>query len=1040
MNQFKTLVLLLFFGVTFLKSEATHIAACDIYYEYVAPMQYRVHLVLYRDCKPGNAGLGGQISLTAEAISCNQNFSFTLDTTGNNTKKIFGDLCPNIVNWCQNAASLFPAYEEWHYSGIVNLPMACTDWQFKYDNNCCRNNAIGNLQTPGSAGICIFARLNNVARPINNSAFLSIKPIPYVCVNQPKTYLNGPIDPDLDSLVFVPAQPLNSYNCLPINWTAGAFTLNPFGPAAPGGYVVDPNTGTAVFTPIAMGTYAMAFECFEIDPASGDTIGSVMRDVQLNVLGCNAAPPSDPNLTQNYTVLNLTGATLQSPIPIVINACSGTAMSFDIQAISNAGNNTVLATSNHAVSCPGSSFSASPIGGGNPVTASFSWTPTINQIGNHTLIITFTDSTCTVAQPIVLKSYCVVLIKVLPGIEAGPDVYYCPGEDSVQLGVIGPAGITQWQWTDLAGNVNNIGLSDPNAQNPKAAPAVTTTYIVKALNPPAGLVCKSEDTVMVIIDNQNSVTATANPMILCEPGMSALSAIPVGPPPVYQCGEENVNCATPFNQYTVGAGVNVNNSLTPFNCAYAGGRTQMIYTVADLNAMGILKGRIDSIAYYIATKTSTSGYNLKIKMGCTNLTQLTTFVSPLNLKDVYQSNNYVTAVGWNSFPLQTPFLWDGTQNLLIELCFYNGQGIIIGNSDPVRYSFVANPQFYTQSSNFGGCDLPLAQSPTSPIPAAIVPNIRFSLCDIPPKTWEYHWQPSNLVTDSTLANTTGIVNTTTIYTVSTRGGNNCLIKDSVEVALSVHDLKVTPMDTIVCEGDGYPAIAKGSGNGTETFLWYDQNGGAVGLSCTTCPAPTITPPSGGDFYYTCTRLDSYNCGDTVTIHVKTHPRPNVTILNGDTITIKYEQVVTLIATGAKVYSWTTLSGTGNPNIDKVKVSPAEPTTYYVYGIDSKGCGNVDSIYVNIDYSGNLFVPSGFTPNGDGKNDLFRIAGFSFQNVQEFRVLNRWGQEVFVANDNRGWDGTYKGVGQDPGVYFYLIRVTYPDGKTLMFKGNVTLVR
>jgi gliding motility-associated-like protein len=1041
MMKVKLLVLSILFLALSQSLQATHIAASDIYYEYVAPNQYRVHLILYRDCKPGNAGLAGTVTLRAESVSCNQNFTFQADTTGNNTRKIYGDLCPNIVNWCQNAASQFPAYEEWHYDGIVNLPMACTDWQFKYNNNCCRNVAIGNLQNPGSAGICVFARLNNVARPINNSAFLSVKPIPYVCVNQPKTYLNGPVDPDLDSLVFVPAQPLNWTTCLPINWTGGAITANPFGPAAPGGYMVDPNTGTATFTPIATGTYAMAFQCYEVDPITGDTVGSVMRDVQLNVLNCAGAPPSDPNGTQNYNILNLVGANLVTPIPISMEICAGATMSFDVQAISNANTNTVLASSNNAISCPGSNFSFTPVGGGNPVTASFSWTPNISQVGNHTLVITFIDSSCTVAQPIVLKSYCVILIKVLPGIDAGPDLYYCPDGDSVQFNISAPAGISLWQWTDINGNTSNIGITDLNIQNPKAAPSVTTTYIVKALNPPPGIICKTQDTIMVIIDNSNWVDATASPDVLCEAGISVLTATPAGPVPVYQCGEENVSCATPFNQYISGIGANTNNTLSPFNCTYAGGRTQIIYTVADMNAMGILKGRIDSIALDIASKTSNLGFDMYIKMGCTNQTQLTGFMVPSNLKTVYQNTNYVTSVGWNSFPLQTPFLWDGTKNLLVEICFFNPSGLGFGSSDPVRYSFVGSPQFYTQSSNFGGCILPFAQNPTGPVPASILPNMRFSLCDIPAKTWEYHWEPTNLVSDSTTAVTNGTVTTTTTFTVSTRGGNNCLVQDSVTVSHSIHGLTVTPLDTTICEGDAFPAIATGFGNtNSETFLWYDQNGGSSGLSCTTCSTPTIRPVGGGDFYYTCTRLDSYNCGDTVTIHVKTFPKPSVTILNGDSITIKYQQEVTLIATGAKVYSWTTLDGTGNPLISKVKVSPAEPTMYYVYGIDENGCGNVDSIWVDIDYSGNLFVPSAFTPNGDGKNDVFRIAGFTFQNVQEFRVLNRWGQEIFAAGDNRGWDGTFKGKEQDPGVYFYLIRVTYPDGKTLLFKGDVTLIR
>lgn len=191
------------------QSNATHVAAADIYYEYLAPLTYRIHLILYRDCKPGNAGLSGISTMTVSSATCNQSLPLTLDTNGNDTRHIYGDLCPNIDNWCVNPASIFPGYEEWHYDTVVVLPMACTDWKFTYNNMCCRNNAISNLTAPGGQGICVSATLNNVLRPINSSAFLSIKPIPYVCVNQPKVYLNGPLDPDLDSLVFVASDPLN---------------------------------------------------------------------------------------------------------------------------------------------------------------------------------------------------------------------------------------------------------------------------------------------------------------------------------------------------------------------------------------------------------------------------------------------------------------------------------------------------------------------------------------------------------------------------------------------------------------------------------------------------------------------------------------------------------------------------------------------------------------------------------------------------------------------------------------------------------------
>jgi hypothetical protein len=68
---------------------------------------------------------------------------------------------------------------------------------------------------------------------------------------------------------------------------------------------------------------------------------------------------------------------------------------------------------------------------------------------------------------------------------------------------------------------------------------------------------------------------------------------------------------------------------------------------------------------------------------------------------------------------------------------------------------------------------------------------------------------------------------------------------------------------------------------------------------------------------------------------------------------------------------------------------------------------------------------------------------TFQRFVEFRVFNKWGQEVYNGgggNPNKGWDGTWKGVAQDMGTYQYLIRVGYPDGLVETYKGDVTLIR
>jgi gliding motility-associated-like protein len=477
-----------------------------------------------------------------------------------------------------------------------------------------------------------------------------------------------------------------------------------------------------------------------------------------------------------------------------------------------------------------------------------------------------------------------------------------------------------------------------------------------------------------------------------------------------------------------------------------GERTQMLYTVADLNALGIFKGKIDAIALDIINKNSTSGYNMNIKMGCTPLNALNTFIPQQDMKLVYSNGNYNTVAGVNTFNLNTPFLWDGTQNLVVEICYFNTT--FPGGSDEIAYlPGLATSQYISQFHPNSGCDLPNLPSGglatgTSASAGTYRMNITFSICDIPVKTWPYRWTPGTLVFDSTVNTTTAYVEVGKTYHVYTTGGNKCEVHDSVTVTLSVHDLSVTPADTTICLGDGFNASAYGSGNApSQNFVWFNAvNFSTNALSCVNCSSPVITPLSYADSLFACVRIDTYNCTDTQYVHVSLNPTPTVSILNGDSITIKYLQEVNLIATGAQVYNWSPVWGTGNPNVSNTIVSPQEPTTYTVYGINQFGCGTKDSIKVNVDYEDNLFVPSAFSPNGDGINDLFKVANLTFQKVQEFRVLNRWGQEVFNANDNRGWNGTFKGVDQDPGVYYYLIKLAMPNGPTKMFKGDVTIIR
>ena len=90
----------------------------------------------------------------------------------------------------------------------------------------------------------------------------------------------------------------------------------------------------------------------------------------------------------------------------------------------------------------------------------------------------------------------------------------------------------------------------------------------------------------------------------------------------------------------------------------------------------------------------------------------------------------------------------------------------------------------------------------------------------------------------------------------------------------------------------------------------------------------------------------------------------------------------------------------------------------------------------------MLVPNAFSPNDDGHNDIFRIIRYlNVEELLDFKVFNRWGQLIFETNDLRqGWDGTFKDVPQELGVYAYVIRVLNRDGEKITKGGNVTLVR
>jgi len=129
------------------------------------------------------------------------------------------------------------------------------------------------------------------------------------------------------------------------------------------------------------------------------------------------------------------------------------------------------------------------------------------------------------------------------------------------------------------------------------------------------------------------------------------------------------------------------------------------------------------------------------------------------------------------------------------------------------------------------------------------------------------------------------------------------------------------------------------------------------------------------------------------------------------------------------------------------VRPTDQTTYQITVTNEAGCIDEDFLTIVVLKDRNVYIPTAFSPNGDGANDYFGIyADQSVINIKNFRVFNRWGETLFAVQDIQpnadiyGWDGTFKGQKMQQGVYAFFAEIEFFDGRVEIFKGDITLLR
>ena len=262
------------------------------------------------------------------------------------------------------------------------------------------------------------------------------------------------------------------------------------------------------------------------------------------------------------------------------------------------------------------------------------------------------------------------------------------------------------------------------------------------------------------------------------------------------------------------------------------------------------------------------------------------------------------------------------------------------------------------------------------------------------------------------------------YAVTVTDVNACATSVALSVASWAAPAVLVKQVVSTCPGLSQGAIALQRPPTALDFVWDNADTGAA-----------INHLAAGA--YTVTVADMYNCTTSAAIDVDAYvvSSPNL----GDALTIEKGMSAQLSAQGEWVsYLWQPAAGLSDPTIADPVASPLVNTEYVLRVVDQHQCVVQDSIMIHVK---ELFLPSAFSPNGDGINDIYYVQGVVDYVQLNFLIFDRWGELVFSAdNPQLGWDGTAGGVPLDPGVFIYTLNVKFADGHVVHESGSITLVR
>lgn len=293
---------------------AGHNIGGEIIYDYLGNNQYRITLIVFKNCEPGTTGFDDPAALGIfETLSGGMVSSENLSLDNN-----FVEQLPAVlVNPC-NIVPPTLCIEKGVYTTIVTLPPIAGGYTISYQR-CCRADGIENLAF-NQQGMTLVATIPDLSaiNEFNSSARFTDLPPVTLCRNSEFFFNHGATDPDGDGLTYEFCSPFGGasadfpapnppdgppYNS--IAWSGGFNADNPI--TSNPGFSIDPNTGYLTGTPTQLGNFVVGVCVSEF--RDGVLINTVRRDFQYRVIECESAEPSFPTL-ENSSYETCTGLTV----------------------------------------------------------------------------------------------------------------------------------------------------------------------------------------------------------------------------------------------------------------------------------------------------------------------------------------------------------------------------------------------------------------------------------------------------------------------------------------------------------------------------------------------------------------------------------------------------------------------------------------------------------------------------------------------------------------------------------------------------------